>query len=164
MAYSNPYAAYSRANETKSHAEQIFMLYCGAISFIQQAKDAHKEEDHDTRYQLVDRAMQIIRGLRACLDYEANKEVATALNEYYKDIDTMLVAIQCEDNKEEICDKVIDNLRIVKDTWEEINPNISAATENDETNNNSEENKIAEDNTLPNYQMDEGYRPKDISI
>ncbi|MDA0782824.1 MAG: flagellar export chaperone FliS [Rickettsiales bacterium] len=129
MTYSNPYAAYSRANETKSHAEQIFLLYCGAISFVQQAKEAHQENDHDKRYRLIDRTMQIIRGLRACLDYEANQKVATALNDYYKDIDTLLVAIQCEDNKEEICDKVIENLRTIKETWAEINPDIKSVLE-----------------------------------
>ena len=48
MAYSNnPYEAYSRANETKSHTEQILMLYSGAISFVQQAKEAIKEKNHD---------------------------------------------------------------------------------------------------------------------
>lgn len=125
MAYSNPYQAYSYANQTKSHAEQIIMLYSGAISFVQQAKEAVKENNHDKRYQLIDRTIQIMRGLRACLNYDSNKEVATALNDYYKDLDVLLIAIQCEEEKEKICDKVIENLRIVKDTWKELNPDLS---------------------------------------
>jgi flagellar protein FliS len=160
MAYSaNPYEAYSRANETKSHAEQILMLYSGAISFVQQAKEAIKENDHDTRYQLIDRTMQIVRGLRACLDYEANKEVATALNEHYKDIDTLLVAIQGEDDKEIICDKVIENLKIVKETWEKVNPETSSFSSGEQ---NDEDNK--EYFAPKNYQNNENYKPKNLSV
>lgn len=161
MAYSNnPYEAYSRANETKSHTEQILMLYSGAISFVQQAKEAIKEKDHDKRYQLIDRTMQIVRGLRACLDYEGNHEVATALNNYYKDLDTLLIAIQCDDKKEPICDKVIDNLRIIKKTWEKIHPNLVAETKEPKKDKKADEK---EDITIENYQMDENYRPKNFS-
>ena len=167
MAYSSdPYAAYSRANETKNHAEQIFMLYCGAISFVQQAKEAHKENDHNKRYQLVERTIQIIRGLRASLDYEANKEVATALNQFYEDIDFLLIAAQGKDDKNEIFDRIIGNLKAIKETWEQINPTISSVLEPDKytkPEDTPSDTETGSDIATSNYQMDENYRSSDFS-
>ena len=120
MAYLSPYNAYEHANETKNQDEQILMLYSGAISYVQQAKEAASENNHSKRYELIDKATKIIRGLRACLNPDISQEVAQSLANYYDSIEVLLVSIQCEDNKEAICDKVIENLRIMKETWENI--------------------------------------------
>ena len=119
--YNNPYGAYQHANETKSHTEQIVACYFTAISYVQQAKKAHEEKDHALRYELVEKALGIMRGLQACLDFDANEEIANALNEYYESIERMLVAVQCEDNKSEICDSIVDNLRRIQKAWEQVN-------------------------------------------
>jgi flagellar biosynthetic protein FliS len=121
MAYASPIYAYNRANETKSHSERIVMLYAAAISYMQQAREAAEQNDHDTRYRLIDKTMSIMRGLRACLDFSANEEVALALNNYYEALDTMLISAQLNDNKVQICEDVISNLKTIKQEWEKIN-------------------------------------------
>jgi flagellar biosynthetic protein FliS len=117
----NPFYAYSHANETINQADQIILLYCLAISYIQQAKEAVEKEDHDRRYTLVEKTLSVMRGLRACLDFSANPKVATALNNYYETLDELLVGLQTNDNKQEICDMIITNLKMVKEAWQKVN-------------------------------------------
>jgi len=119
--YDNPFGAYQHANKTKSHTEQIVMCYCAAISFVQQAKEAHIQGDHATRYELIDKALSVVRGLKACLNFDVAPDVSVALNNYYDTLELMLVSAQCEDNKEEICDNIVDNLRVIQKAWEDIN-------------------------------------------
>jgi flagellar biosynthetic protein FliS len=135
MAKANPFYAYNRAVETKSPQEQIVALYLAAISYMQRAKEAAKEENHDERYQMVDKTLSIVRGLRACLDFGANEQVALALNQYYEALEEMLAALQIKDDKLRSYDDVIHNLRLVQTAWEEINlvvtPKVVEATSED---------------------------------
>lgn len=121
MASANPFYSYKRANETISHTEQIVLLYTAAIAYMEQAKQAAISNDHDTRYRMVDKTLSILRGLRTCLDFSASKQVSTALDSYYKALEELLIAVQTDDNKIELCDKIIANLRMVKESWENIN-------------------------------------------
>ncbi|MCE3232270.1 MAG: Flagellar protein FliS [Rickettsiaceae bacterium] len=121
MASANPFYAYNRAQETKSHTQQIVLLYSAAIAYMQQAKQADKANDHDTRYKLVDKTLSIMRGLRACLDFSANEQVALALNEYYASLENLLITVQTDDNKQELCERIIENLNLIKESWEHIN-------------------------------------------
>ncbi len=121
----SPHNIYRHAQETISPSNQIIMCYCSAISFVQQAREAVEKHDHDKRYMLIDKTMAIMRSLRACLDFENNPTVAHALNNYYESLDNLLIAVQCEDNKLEICDNIIKNLRTIKEAWE----NVTASSE-----------------------------------
>ncbi len=121
MAYSiNPHDAYLNAKKTLDPKEQIIMLYDAAICYVQQAKQAIEEDDQSLRFERINQTISIINGLRACLDFGANEEVAKALDTHYEAVDGLLVSIQC-DNNVEVCDQVIENLKIIKQTWEEIN-------------------------------------------
>jgi flagellar biosynthetic protein FliS len=149
MAYANPFYAYNHANETKSRTEQIVMLYCAAISYMQQAKVAAEQNDHDTRYKLIDKTMSIMRGLRACLDFSANEDVALALNNYYAALENLLISAQLEENKAEICEQIIKNLQIIKQSWEKMNT-TDITPSNDEN--------------LPPPEEADSYKPQDITV
>ncbi len=123
--------AYKHANETKSHSEQIVMLYAASISYIKQAKEAITAQDHDTRYSLMNQALMVIRGLRNCLDFQANEQVAVALNNYYDAVESLLIKAQCEADHD-ICDKIIDNLMVIKKAWENITISSSSSAEDDQ--------------------------------
>lgn len=153
MAYQSPYNAYEHANNTKNQAEQILMLYSGAISFVQQAKVAAQENEHSKRYELIEKTIGIIRGLRGGLNPDMNTEVAESLMNYYNSLEILLVSVQCEDNKEEICDQIIENLRIIKETWEKIHF-ASADEDRDE-----EKSPPANNDTPP-----ENYEPQNLNI
>ncbi len=116
----SPHNIYRHAQETKNSSDQIVLCYCCAISYVQQAKAADLQEDHDTRYMLIEKTMAIMRSLRACLDFENNPTVAHALNNYYESLDTLLISVQCEDNKADICDHIVKNLRTIKEAWEAV--------------------------------------------
>lgn len=130
MRMQTPYEAYRHACETSNPSMQIIMLYEAAIKYVKQAKEAIQQEDHDTRYQLIDKAMAIVRGLRACLDFSASEEVAMAMDKYYEAIDKLLISVQCDPN-EQICDGIIKNLQTIKETWSDINLITSDLPEND---------------------------------
>jgi len=130
------------------------MLYMAAISYMQQAKEANDKQDHATRYSLVEKTTSIVRGLRACLDFGPNEEVALALNNYYEVLEELLISVQCEDDKERgvICDQVIENLRRIKEAWENVNLNVSVVDEDSDA---VEGAPLAEK---------EDYKSKDLSI
>lgn len=117
---SEQYLAYQHANETTNPSEQIIMLYAASISYVKQAKEAMEKSDHDTKCKLMTKALSVIRGLRTCLDFQANEQVAIALNNYYDTVEDLLISAQAETNVA-FCDKIIENLMIIKKAWENIN-------------------------------------------
>ena len=114
------YESYRHAIETSNPAVQVVMLYDAAINYVKQAKEAIKENDHDKRYQLVDKAMGIMRGLRACLDFRVSEEIAATMDKYYDALDRLLIELQCNQSKE-LCDAIINNLVTIRNSWENIN-------------------------------------------
>lgn len=125
MAYFNPVQAYQHASQTMSQKDQIVMLYAAAISYVQQAKEADAAGDHDTRYRLLDKTLAIVRGLHACLDVERNGELARALGHYYEDLELLISAAQCDDNKAPLCDKIIHNLRTIWEAWGKVEDRVA---------------------------------------
>lgn len=150
----NPYKAYQHACDTKNHAEKIVMLYEAAISYMQQAVEADKNKKHEERFNLINKTIAILHGLQACLDFGANEEVAKALNNYYSALDDMLAAAQCQDERQPVCEQIIENLRIIKNTWEGINL-VDTSSSDDEQND-------LPDNIPPPFPED--YQPQDMRI
>lgn len=110
---------YRHANETLSHVDQIVLLYCHAISYVQQAQEAIKTNDFEGRYRLIENTCLIINSLRAGLDFDVNEEVASALDDHYNSIEALLVSVQ-GDNSLETCDQIVENLKIIRNSWEKI--------------------------------------------
>tara|TARA_B100000989_G_scaffold279937_1_gene242989 strand:- start:29 stop:625 length:597 start_codon:yes stop_codon:yes gene_type:complete len=115
----NPYSAYSKATHTVAKTKQVVMLYEGAIRFVQQAKEAIKENRIEDRYNLLVRASEILMGLQSCLDFEAGDAVARSLYDYYSYIDSRIMSVH-RTNKLETCDEIIDELKRMRDVWNRI--------------------------------------------
>lgn len=114
------YNAYQQASSTVDQVQQVVMLYDGAINFIKQAQEAIIEENHEKRYNLINKAIAIITGLNSCLEFnEQTEETARALDEFYRMIDMRLLYIQC-DNSLESCDKVIADLKRMREAWADV--------------------------------------------
>lgn len=130
MTLQTPFDAYKHAGETSDPAVQIVMLYDAAINYMKQAKQAINEDDHNTRYILVDKAFSIVKGLHACLDFSACEDVANAMNKYYHTIEELMVALQCNPG-EELCEHIIGNLEKIRNTWKEIHLDTYSLPKND---------------------------------
>lgn len=114
------YNAYQQSSDNIGQVEQIIMLYDGAMNFIRQAKEAINEKNYEKRYNLINKAIAIITGLNSCLNFtEETRETATALDEFYQMIDMRLLYIQCDDSLES-CDKVIEDLKIMREAWADV--------------------------------------------
>jgi flagellar protein FliS len=114
------YEAYQKASETVGEISQLILLYEGAINFIEQAKEAIHENNHEKRYNLINKAISIVTGLNSCLNFnEQTGEVAKALDQYYQAIDMRLLYIQCN-NSIQSCDEVIEDLRVMLNAWKDV--------------------------------------------
>jgi len=131
MAYNKDhFNAYQKASETVNEIKQVVMLYEGAINFIEQAKEAIREQNYEKRYNLINKAIAIITGLNSCLEFnEQTNDVATALDEYYQSIDMRLLFINTNDSIED-CDGVIEDLKVMLNAWRDI---ADENTSNDST-------------------------------
>jgi flagellar protein FliS len=125
------YNAYQQASDTVDEVQQIVMLYEGAINFIKQAKDAIIEKNYEKRYNLIGKAIAIITGLNSCLNFtEETEETAKALDEFYNMIDMRLLHIQSEDSLDS-CDKIIVDLKKMRNAWADVATQISSSKKND---------------------------------
>ena len=61
--------AYGQASETLAPAQQIVLLYEGAIRRIKEARHAIEARRINDRYLAVRKATAIIEGLQSCLDH-----------------------------------------------------------------------------------------------
>ncbi len=154
MSDKNLYAAYQKASETIGEVNQLILLYEGAINFIEQAKEAINENNHEKRYNLINKVISIVTGLNSCLNFnEQTGEVAEALDKYYQDIDMRLLYIQCN-NSIESCDEVIEDLRVMLNAWKDVLRETNAQKE--ERKENPDVNKSG---SAPNDE-----HPKDVEI
>lgn len=114
------YNAYQHSSDNVNQLQQVIMLYDGAINFIKQAKEAIVEGNYEKRYNLINKAIAIITGLNSCLDFNKDtEETAKALDDFYNMIDMRLLYIQCDDSLES-CDKVIEDLRVMRNAWADV--------------------------------------------
>lgn len=113
------YAAYTAAQQNTSKCKQVVMLYDGAMRFITKAMDAIKENNIQERFNNLERASKIILGLQSALDFDRGGEVAKVLDEYYHNIDMRLVSVHYN-NDASICEKVLRELKIMREAWEEV--------------------------------------------
>jgi flagellar secretion chaperone FliS len=113
------YQAYNTATLTVPKVQQIVMLYDGAIRYLQQAKEAVQENRIEDRYNLLVKASDIVIGLQSCLDFEAGGEIAKILYDYYSGLDARIFTIH-RSNSVDMCERVINDLKLMRDTWQEI--------------------------------------------
>lgn len=118
--------AYSQAQHTVGKTRQVVMLYDGAIRFLQQAREAIQNNRIEERFHLLTRVSEILMGLQSSLDFENGENVAKILYDFYSAQDNRITSIQ-RTNNAELCDAVIEDLKTMRNTWNEIDQSTNAA-------------------------------------
>ena len=111
--------AYRQASTTITPARQIVMLYEGAMRFVREAKQAIMDGRIEDRFNLVCKAYKVIDALHCCIDFDQGGDIARTLDRYYTFILTRMTQINVG-NDPLICDEVVDSLRTMCRSWEQI--------------------------------------------
>jgi flagellar secretion chaperone FliS len=111
--------AYAQASETVAPAQQIVLLYEGAIRRIKQAQSAVLAQRVGDRCRAVHKATAIIEGLQSCLDHERGGEIARNLDRIYTHVVFRLQRINLT-NDPAICDEVIALLDQLRSAWAQL--------------------------------------------
>lgn len=97
----------------------IQLLYNGAIERINMAKARMQAKDYGGKAQLLNKAIEIIGGLRSFLDFEKGGELAQNLEALYEYMERALLEASAK-NDEAKLDEVLTLLRSVKEGWDGI--------------------------------------------
>jgi flagellar protein FliS len=97
----------------------IQMLFEGALDRLAQTKGAIQRRDYETKSKVLNKAMQIIAGLRSCVDLDSGKEVAENLDALYDFMLRRLVSASAR-NDLDILDEVAALIRTIKSGWDEM--------------------------------------------
>lgn len=124
MVNKQQYQAYAAATHTIARTKQIVMLYDGAIRFITQAREAIVDKRFEDRYKMLLKASDVIMGLQGCLDFEDGGSIGRVLYNFYSGIDARIFALH-HSNSLEACDELLDDLRKMRDVWDEIDMNMA---------------------------------------
>jgi flagellar secretion chaperone FliS len=119
--------AYSQAQHTVGKTRQVVMLYDGAIRYLQQAREAIEHNRIEERFRLLSRVSEILMGLQSSLDFEKGENVARVLYDFYSVQDHRITTIQ-RTNNSNLCDSVIEDLKVMRTTWNEIDQASSDRT------------------------------------
>ncbi|MBN8828573.1 MAG: flagellar export chaperone FliS [Sphingobacteriia bacterium] len=139
---SRKFNAYLNAQTTVNKVQQVIMLYNGIIKHITKVKEAIAENDIQSRYNFLDKAAAIILGLQTSLDFDKGGEVSKLLDNYYYSIYMRIMSIH-NTNSIEMCDQIIKELKMMKESWEDIDKSVYGVSINDdEKKSNGSTNKM----------------------
>jgi flagellar protein FliS len=124
MLYVNVTKKYAEAQNSINKSRQIVMLYDGLIRIINQAMEAIKNNDIQTRYNLLEKACLVINGLQDSLDFTQGGNIATLLDDYYFSIYIRIVNVN-NDNNSKILTNVLEELAMMRDAWQEVDAQIA---------------------------------------
>ncbi len=117
---SDPHSAYKSTQiETASREQILLMLYDGAIKFMEQARDAMEEGNHERSHRKLIRAQDIVTELMASLDMDLGGEVAEDLYDLYDYVLHNLVQANVEKDADRL-QEVIPVMQQLHETWDEI--------------------------------------------
>lgn len=109
--------------ETASPHKLISMLLDGALSSLAKAKGAMERENVEERTANLNKAAEVVVGLKGCLDLENGGEIAANLDNLY---DYMLRSVYAA-NRNSDAEKVQEVMSLIleiKQGWSEIPPEI----------------------------------------
>lgn len=95
------------------------MLCEGAVRFMQQATEAIRDQDAQTRYDKLSRTGEIILALKNALDLSGGDPVAQELDSLYHALDGRILALHYSNDLAE-CAAVLAELRSLRDAWDAI--------------------------------------------
>jgi len=102
--------------QSRSPLELVVMLYDGAIRFVGQAREAHKQGDRRGRAVGVSRAMAIVGELQNTLDVERGREIALELDRLYQYISSRLLDVTRTGDAAPL-DEILVLLGTLRDGW-----------------------------------------------
>lgn len=120
----NGLQAYQRVNTQTSITDAdphklIQLLYNGAIERINMAKAKMQAKDYGGKAQLLNKAIEIIGGLRSFLDFEQGGDLAARLEALYDYMERTLLEASAKNDVQKL-DEVLGLLRSVKEGWDGI--------------------------------------------
>lgn len=122
-------SAYGQASETLAPAQQIVLLYEGAIRRIKEARAAIEAQRVGERHIAVQKATAIIEGLHGCLDLERGGQIAQNLDRIYTHLVFRLQRINLT-NDPTICDELVALLDELRGAWAQVAAGAAPATGN----------------------------------
>jgi flagellar secretion chaperone FliS len=125
----SPYRAYVQTDvNTASQARLVFMLYGGALKFINEAKQAIADRRVADAHGKINRTIDIVEELRNSLDMQAGGSIAANLDSLY---DFVLRRLFDADMKKDA--SILDEARLVLDDLREAWAGICTATHTSST-------------------------------
>ena len=124
----NGLQAYQRVNTQTSITDAdphklIQLLYNGAIERINMAKARMQAKDYAGKAQLLNKAIEIIGGLRSFLDFEKGGDLAARLEGLYDYMERALLEGSAKNDVAKL-DEVLELLRSVKEGWDGIREEV----------------------------------------
>lgn len=101
----------------------IQLLYNGALERINMAKARMQAKDYDGKARLLNKAIEIIGGLRSFLDFEQGGDLALRLESLYDYMERTLLEASARNDVARL-DEVAGLLRSVKDGWDGIREEV----------------------------------------
>lgn len=111
--------AYAEASQTLAPAQQVVLLYEGAIRRIREARGAIEAQRIGERCVAVRKATAIIEGLQSCLDHERGGQIARNLDRIYMHVAFRLQSINLT-NDPAICNELIALLDQLRGAWAQL--------------------------------------------
>jgi flagellar protein FliS len=133
LQYSNASKKYDNAYHTINKTRQIVMLYDGIIKHINLAKEYIDKNNIQERYNSLEKSCNIITGLHASLDFNNGGEIAKILDSFYTNIFVRIMDINISNSKES-CDKIIGELKSMRDAWHYVDQHTAETTDNSNQN------------------------------
>jgi len=124
----NGLQAYQRVNTQTSITDAdphrlVQLLYNGAIERINMAKARMQANDYAGKGKLINKAMEIVGGLRAFLDFEKGGELSARLEALYDYMERTLLEASMRNDPEKL-DEVLGLLRSLKEGWDGIREEV----------------------------------------
>jgi flagellar protein FliS len=114
------YQAYQKNKyETASPHRLILMLYDGALTNLNRAKQAIDLNNRPDAHRFIQKSQEIVLELMACLNMEQGDEIAKNLREIYFYSVNQLVKANIRKKKEDLLE-VESILRDLRNTWDQI--------------------------------------------
>lgn len=126
----NGLQAYQRVNTQTSITDAdphklIQLLYNGALERINMARARIQQKDYGAKAQLINKAIEIIGGLRSFLDFEQGGDLALRLEALYDYMERSLLEASAKNDLAKL-DEVANLLRSVKEGWDGIRGEVES--------------------------------------
>jgi flagellar protein FliS len=127
MAYPNAQQYQAQQIMNASPAQQVVMMYDGAIKFCLRAKDAIEQGEIQQRHNANKRAMEVVSYLMDILDMEKGGDVARRLQVVYAFLLRRLLEVDFR-NDPRICDEVVGHLRVLRASWDQLDNSSTSSS------------------------------------